>query len=83
MTEQEAIDNLRNALHDWYAAGFNGSAVLTGWYVVATGTSFDHDGDRNTNIAQNWGDTDIITQLGLIQYASARVIDRMDEGADE
>lgn len=79
MTEQEAIENLRKALHDWYAAGFEGAAVLTGWYVIATGTSFDSDGDRNSNLAHNWGETDIITQLGLIEYASERVRDRLRE----
>lgn len=71
--EQEALAEVRAAIGRWYAASFEGRAVLTDHYLIATGT----DADGTTYTAQDW-DADIVTQLGLTRYAARRVEQRMD-----
>lgn len=71
-------DALRAAINDWYAASFGGSAINTGWYLIAKGTGYDEDGSDRAHLAQEW-DADIVDQLGLIEYARERVRDRMRE----
>lgn len=78
MTEDEARNNLRQAIQDWYATSFGGSAVNTGWYLIAKGTGYDEGGSDRAHLAQEW-DADIIDQIGLIDYARERVLDRMRE----
>jgi hypothetical protein len=70
---------IRDAVEAWYTDGFEGQAVLTGWYLIAHGTGFAGDGGKLAHIAQDWGDTDIVAQIGLTEYARQRVLDRMRE----
>lgn len=74
-----AAATIEDAVRAWYAEGFDGGAVLTGWYLIGQGTGFTDDGAQPSFIAQEWGQTDIVAQIGLTEYARQRVLDRMRE----
>lgn len=72
MSDEQALRQARKAMaeaiQDLFRSTHGPNAVLTGWYVVARGS----DGADGAYMAQDWSG-DIITQIGLTEYAREHV----------